>query len=67
VNHIWVCKCGHDTVLGPFAHKMGECFQCPGCKDVYAKISKPTGSHAWVLVADSDVKFHGLLDEPEDD
>ena len=66
MKHIWACVCGHEAECRPEDQRLGAVYQCQECKQVWGHVYPKGGGRAWVHISDEDVKFHRLLDEPEE-
>jgi hypothetical protein len=67
MKHIWACVCGCNTEVEREVFLAGTVFQCPDCKRVWGCVRKKIGPTVWIPIEDSLVKFHGLLDELDDE
>jgi uncharacterized Zn finger protein len=67
MKHIWRCSCGHEEEVDKEVFSSGYVHQCPNCKKVFACVHMRMGPKVWITVNDSDVKFHKLLEEPENE
>jgi hypothetical protein len=67
MRHVWRCRCGHETEVAAEETRVGAVHLCEGCGTVWGRVTPRRGGVAWVRISPSDVRFHGLLDEPEDD
>jgi len=65
LSGVYCCECGVETPCGWEDLNIGQVFECPSCKVVCGHVVPKRGGRAWVQIRDEDVKFYGLLDEPE--
>lgn len=76
IQCIYTCTCGferpgtdEDRMTSP-THQhfgFGQVWQCDNCKTVWARVRPHRGGDAYIKVSDSDIKFHRLLDKPEEE
>ena len=67
MKHIWCCDCGYKEECDREETVPGAVYQCKQCKVVWGRVTPKHGGRAWIKISDSDVKFHGLLKEPENE
>ena len=67
MTYTWACNCGAEIECEREDFALGAVFQCPACLKVYGAVQPKIGGKVWIEISDSDVKFHKLLDEPEEE
>lgn len=64
IVYVWACECRTETPCRPDDHKLGAVFKCPGCTKTFGCVQPRRGGKVWVRISESDVRFHGLHEEP---
>jgi hypothetical protein len=66
MKHTMACVCGHQQDGTAEEQRLGALYRCDGCRQVWAAVMGRNGWKRWVRVAEDEVAFHGLMDEPAD-
>lgn len=67
MKFVWVCLCGCETECSNEDQTYGAIWHCEGCEKTFACVRPKQGGKVWINVDPGDVKFHRLLNEPEDE
>lgn len=65
MKHTLACLCGHEQECPAEDQCPGSAYRCGGCRTVWGCLRTKRGVPVWVRVAEREVEFHGLLEEPE--
>jgi len=67
INHIWACSCGAQHPCTAEDQAIGAVFHCTDCDITWGCVRSPKGPKVWCALRPSDVEFHGLLENPEEE
>lgn len=67
LEHIWACTCGAEVACTRQDQLPGAVYRCSGCNQAWGCLTPRGGGRAWIKVEESDVEFHDLLKEPEEE
>jgi uncharacterized Zn finger protein len=65
MKYIWACSCGKHTECTREDQQVGAVWHCDECGKTFACVRPRKGGKVWISVAQGDIEFHGLLEEPE--
>ena len=65
MNYVMACRCGHEQPGRRDEQTLGAVYRCHGCQQVWAAVIARHGRKCWVPVAEDEVEFLRLMDEPE--
>lgn len=67
ITFILACECGDEIQCKAEDQRIGSVYRCRACNTVWGHVTPKRGGRAWVRISEEDVRFHRLLDLPEDD